>query len=186
MSGRPCQIPFCARHLPLGVILYLTEKLEIGSSIAMLRKTRKLQIVAVASVACLPLAQSASALTAETVRNCRLMAREAFPTTKSDGKTSEAAKAQNRYFRDCIDMNVKNENKSQSGTSSRSRNGTAVRKPKASGTGVPTGQGPLSQPVPPAVSTTNPQQNSSGRILHPQNMPGPAQTNPPQEPFGSK
>jgi len=51
-----------------------------------------------------------------------------------------------------------------------------------SGTGVRTGQGPLSQPIPPATSTTNPQQNPQ----RPQNTQGPAQTNPPQQPFGSR
>lgn len=54
------------------------------------------------------------------------------------------------------------------------------------GTGARTGQGPLSQPVPPATSLTNPRQNyyypqSPNR---PQNYGGPAVTNPPQYPFG--
>lgn len=56
----------------------------------------------------------------------------------------------------------------------------------APGTGARTGQGPLSQPVPPATSLTNPRQNyyypqTSNR---PQNYWGPAVTNPPQYPFG--
>jgi hypothetical protein len=51
-----------------------------------------------------------------------------------------------------------------------------------SGTGVRTGKGPLSKPIPPATSTTNPQQNPQ----RPQNTQGPAQTNPPQQPFGSR
>ncbi len=55
-----------------------------------------------------------------------------------------------------------------------------------SGTGVKTGKGALSEPIPPATSTTNPQQNLQGNLLRPQNMPGPARTNPPQHPFGSK
>jgi hypothetical protein len=38
--------------------------------------------------------------------------------------------------------------------------------------GVPTGQGPLTQPVPPATSTTRPQQQ---RL-----------TNPPAQPFGTQ
>ena len=50
------------------------------------------------------------------------------------------------------------------------------------GTGVKTGHGPLTQPVPPAVSTTNPQQNPQ----RPQNTQGPVQTNPPAKPFGSR
>ena len=53
--------------------------------------------------------------------------------------------------------------------------------------GVKTGKGPLSKPIPPAVSTTNPQYNYQNpqAPLRPQNMPGPALTNPPQQPFGS-
>lgn len=50
-----------------------------------------------------------------------------------------------------------------------------------SGTGVKTGKGPLSQPIPPATSTTNPQQNPN----LPSNVRGPALTNPPSQPFGS-
>lgn len=49
-------------------------------------------------------------------------------------------------------------------------------------TGVRTGQGPLSQPIPPAVSTVNPQQNPQ----RPLGTWGPVQTNPPQQPFGSR
>jgi hypothetical protein len=55
-----------------------------------------------------------------------------------------------------------------------------------SGTGVRTGKGPLSKPIPPATSTTNPQQNLQQNPQRPQNTPGTAQTNPPQEPFGSR
>jgi hypothetical protein len=53
------------------------------------------------------------------------------------------------------------------------------------GTGVATGRGPLSQPVPPAVSTTNPRQNLQQGPQRPQNSGGPALTNPSQQPFGS-
>jgi hypothetical protein len=55
-----------------------------------------------------------------------------------------------------------------------------------SGSGVKTGRGPLSYPIPPAVSTTNPNQNYQRGPERPQNMPGPALTNPPQQPFGSR
>ena len=66
--------------------------------------------------------------------------------------------------------------------SQKSNTGTGMGGTATSGTGVRTGKGPLSQPIPPATSTTNPQQNPQ----RPQNTPGPAQTNPPQEPFGSR
>jgi hypothetical protein len=53
--------------------------------------------------------------------------------------------------------------------------------------GVKTGEGPLSQSIPLAVSTANPQNNANARApLRPQNMPGPALTNPPQQPFGTR
>jgi hypothetical protein len=67
-------------------------------------------------------------------------------------------------------------------TSQKPNTGTGMGGTATSGTGVRTGKGPLSQPIPPATSTTNPQQNPQ----RPQNTPGPAQTNPPQEPFGSR
>lgn len=51
-----------------------------------------------------------------------------------------------------------------------------------SGTGVKTGKGPLNQPIAPAASTMNPQQNPQ----RPQNMQGPASTNPPEHPFGNR
>src|SRR5262245_6704865 len=53
-------------------------------------------------------------------------------------------------------------------------------------TGVRTGQGPLSQPIPPATSLANPNQNFNYQQTpnRPQNYGGPAQTNPPQNPFG--
>jgi hypothetical protein len=66
--------------------------------------------------------------------------------------------------------------------SQNSNSGTGMGGTATSGTGVRTGQGPLSQPIPPATSTTNPQQNSQ----RPQNTQGPALTNPPQQPFGSR
>jgi hypothetical protein len=56
----------------------------------------------------------------------------------------------------------------------------------SSGTGVRTGRGPLSQPIPPATSTTNPRQNFQQSPQRPLNMQGPAQTNPPQHPFGTR
>jgi hypothetical protein len=64
--------------------------------------------------------------------------------------------------------------------------GTGAGGAGTGGTAVKTGKGPLSEPIAPATSTTNPQQNSQGNLLRPQNMPGPALTNPPQNPFGSK
>ena len=50
------------------------------------------------------------------------------------------------------------------------------------GTGVRTGRGPLSQPIPPAASLANPRQNYY--YNRPQNYWGPTATNPPQYPFG--
>jgi hypothetical protein len=64
--------------------------------------------------------------------------------------------------------------------------GTGKGGTATSGTGVSTGQGPLSQPIPPATSTTNPHQNSQQNPQRPQNTLGPAQTNPSQQPFGSR
>jgi hypothetical protein len=61
------------------------------------------------------------------------------------------------------------------------RNGTSEGT-ATTGTGVKTGRGPLSQPIPPATSTINPQQNPQ----RPLNTWGPAQTNPPEQPFGSR
>src|SRR5665647_2607265 len=52
--------------------------------------------------------------------------------------------------------------------------GTGMGGTATTGTGVKTGKGPLSQPIAPATSTTNPQQQNPQR---PQNMQGPAQTN---------
>jgi hypothetical protein len=66
--------------------------------------------------------------------------------------------------------------------SHKSNTGTGMGGTATSGTGVRTGKGPLLKPIPPATSTTNRQQNPQ----RPQNTPGPAQTNPPQEPFGSR
>ena len=55
-----------------------------------------------------------------------------------------------------------------------------------SGAPVTTGVGPLSQPIPPAASTANPRQNFQQGAQRPQNYGGPVQTNPPQQPFGSR
>jgi hypothetical protein len=55
-----------------------------------------------------------------------------------------------------------------------------------SGAPVSTGHGPLSQPVPPAVSTANPRQNFQQGAQRPQNSVGPVQTKPSQQPFGSR
>ena len=52
----------------------------------------------------------------------------------------------------------------------------------SSGTGVRTGHGPILQPIPPATSTLNPQQNPN----RPQGAPGPALTYPSPQPFGSR
>jgi hypothetical protein len=70
------------------------------------------------------------------------------------------------------------------GTGDKNDNGTGGAATKRGG--VKTGRGPLSHPIPPAVSTTNPQQNLQQSPQRPQNMPGPALTNPPQHPFGSR
>jgi hypothetical protein len=53
-------------------------------------------------------------------------------------------------------------------------------------TGVRTGRGPLTQPIPPATSLANPRQNYyyPQTLNRPQNYGGPAVTNPPQYPFG--
>lgn len=57
----------------------------------------------------------------------------------------------------------------------------------SSGTGVRTGQGPLSQPVPPAASSIyNSQQNLQGTPQRPQGVPGPVQTFPSRQPFGTR
>jgi hypothetical protein len=58
----------------------------------------------------------------------------------------------------------------------------------SSGTGVRTGQGPLSQPVPPAASSIyNSQQNLQGNnTQRPQGMRGPVQTYPSEQPFGTR
>ncbi len=54
------------------------------------------------------------------------------------------------------------------------------------GGGVTTGVGPLNQPVMPAPSSANPRQNMQQNTQRPQNMPGPVQTNPGQNPFGQR
>jgi hypothetical protein len=55
------------------------------------------------------------------------------------------------------------------------------------GSGVPTGRGPLSEPIPPAASLINPRQNYYYYPHRPQNYYwGPTATNPPQYPFGAR
>ena len=58
--------------------------------------------------------------------------------------------------------------------------------PENGKTAVKTGRGPLSQPLPPAVSTTNPGQNLQQAPQRPVYSPGPTMTNPPQHPFGTR
>lgn len=67
-------------------------------------------------------------------------------------------------------------------TSRKLHTGTGAGGTAASGSGVRTGKGPLSKSVPPAVSTTNPQQDPR----RPLNSQGAVPTNPPTEPFGSR
>lgn len=71
-------------------------------------------------------------------------------------------------------------------TRQKARAGSDAGGTETKGTGVRTGSGPLSQPIPPAVSTTNPGQNLQQYPQRPSNAPGPALTNPPQQPFGSR
>ena len=52
--------------------------------------------------------------------------------------------------------------------------------------GVKTGHGPLSKPIPPAVSTTNPNEYLQQNPQRPQKHAGARETNPPKEPFGSR
>ena len=61
-------------------------------------------------------------------------------------------------------------------------NNSGIGGTAASGTGVKTGKGPLTQPVPPAVNLSGPRQDPQ----RPANVQGPAQTNPPKQPFGSQ
>jgi hypothetical protein len=56
----------------------------------------------------------------------------------------------------------------------------------STGKPMPTGRGPLLQPIPPAPSTTNPGQNIQQSPFRSQNNVGPVRTNPPQQPFGSR
>jgi long-subunit fatty acid transport protein len=65
-------------------------------------------------------------------------------------------------------------------------NSNSAAKIGTSGAPVATGHGPLSQPVPPAVSTANPRQNAQQGSQRPQDYGGPAQTSPWQQPFGSR
>jgi hypothetical protein len=147
-------------------------------------------LIVLALTAYLPMVQPASALSAEIAKKCRAMAIEANPSPKLGSKVSGADKAQRDYFRECIAQGGNTE-KSIGGaggaaTGQKSNTGTGMGGTATSGTGVRTGKGPLSQPIPPATSTTNPQQNPQQNPQRPQNTPGPAQTNPPQEPFGSR
>lgn len=67
-----------------------------------------------------------------------------------------------------------------------SGNNTGAGGTASTGTGVRTGQGPLSQPIPPATSLINPQQNYlRSASPYPRNYYGPAQTYPSPEPFGT-
>jgi len=59
---------------------------------------------------------------------------------------------------------------------------SGVRGTAGGRTGVKTGQGPLTQPIPPATSTANPPQNPQ----RPSGVRGPAQTNPSSYPFGTR
>jgi hypothetical protein len=54
------------------------------------------------------------------------------------------------------------------------------------GAPVVTGRGPLTQPIPPAVSSINRGQNVQQGPYGSQNYWGPALTNPPQYPFGAR
>jgi hypothetical protein len=70
----------------------------------------------------------------------------------------------------------------QTTNSERKMGGTA-----SGGTGVRTGRGPLSQPIPPAAgSIYNSQQNLQGGPLRPQGVQGPVLTSPSQQPFGTR
>ncbi len=53
----------------------------------------------------------------------------------------------------------------------------------STGTSVKTGQGPLTQPVPPAASSIYTQQNLQG-VQRPQGATAPVQTYPSSQPFG--
>jgi hypothetical protein len=147
-------------------------------------------LIVLALTAYLPMAQPASALSAEIAKECRAMAIKANPNPKPGSKASGADKAQRDYFRECIAKGDKTEKNiggaGGAATSQKPNTGTGMGGTATSGTGVRTGKGPLSQPIPPATSTTNPQQNPQQNPQRPQNTPGPAQTNPPQEPFGSR
>jgi len=72
------------------------------------------------------------------------------------------------------------------GSSTSKKSNSGVGGTATSGTGVRTGQGPLSQPIPPATSSVNPRQNFQQTPQRPLNVQGPAQTNPPQQPFGTR
>ena len=69
-------------------------------------------------------------------------------------------------------------------TNPNSHTPTGVGGTASSGTGVRTGQGALSQPVAPAASSLNNQQNLQGSTQRPLNSSSPVQTFPSQQPFG--
>ena len=127
-------------------------------------------------------AQPASAISAELAKKCRELAVKAHPTPTAGSKAAGAEKVQRDYYQACIAKGIAGARAQGTGNTS----GTGMGGSAATGTGVKTGHGPLSQPIPPAVSTTNPRQNPQQNPQRPQNMQGPAQTNPPQEPFGSR
>ena len=127
-------------------------------------------------------AQPASAIGVELAKKCRELAIIAHPTPTAGSKATGAEKAQRDYYQACIAKGIASEHAQGGDNTSGSEKGGSA----ATGTGVKTGHGPLSQPIPPAVSTTNPRQNLEQNPQRPQNMQGPAQTNPPQEPFGSR
>jgi hypothetical protein len=127
-------------------------------------------------------AQPASAISVELAKKCRELAVIAHPAPTAGSKATGAEKAQRDYYQACIAKGIAGARTQGTGNPS----GTGMGGTAATGTGVKTGHGPLSEPIPPAVSTTNPRQNPQQNPQRPQNMQGPAQTNPPQEPFGSR
>ena len=56
----------------------------------------------------------------------------------------------------------------------------------STGKPMPTGRGPLLQPIPPAPSTTSPGQNIQQSPFRSQNSFGPVRTQPSPQPFGSR
>jgi hypothetical protein len=146
---------------------------------AKLVKTLSVFIV-LAVPASLSTTQPASAISVELAKKCRALAIKAHPSPAPGSKATGAEKAQRDDFQACVASG----GAVAQGTHDKNNNGMGGT--ATTGHGVKTGQGPLSQPIPPAVSTTNPQQNLQQSPQRPQNMPGPTQTNPPQQPFGSR